>query len=272
VQNIDISDYKEDTFTSQRFEKRTDHTFRWRKDYQKAPGNLFHIIKIQGDKVGEYFCYYELPETAALESKQEEGKSALFVIISLAVFFLTSTFLLAIFIRKYHEGEVSVYTASAIFVVLWSLMFILSILFFRLRAQGSQIGELSYDYVAATFFIFMVVIGIPFLGFSGMAAWSVGEALAHGGFSNKLASLDALINRRFATLNYAYSAFGGYCFGFIALGLIAILGFSGVKLFNGTVYLGGYGEVLAVPLGFLIPALSAASTSLLPAFRESIPL
>jgi hypothetical protein len=72
VQNIDISDYKEDTFTSQRFEKRTDHTFRWRKDYEKAPGNLFHIIKIQGDKVGEYFCYYELPETAALESKQEE--------------------------------------------------------------------------------------------------------------------------------------------------------------------------------------------------------
>jgi hypothetical protein len=262
-QNIDISDYKEDTFTSQRFEKRTDHTFRWRKDYAKAPGSLFHVLKIQGDEVGQYFCYYELPESISLKSNYEESESALWGIISLAVFFLISIFLLAVFIKKYHEGEVSVYTASAVFVVLWTLMLILSVLFFRLRAEGSQIGELSFDYVAAALFIFMVVIGIPFLGFSGMAAWSVGESLAHGGFSQKLASTDALINRRFATLNYANSAFGGYCLGFAALGLIALLGFSGVKLLNGTVYLGGYREVMAVPLGFLVPALAAGSGSLL---------
>lgn len=181
----------------------------------------------------------------------------------MSFFFLISIILLSVFIRKYHEGEVSVYTASAVFVVLWTFMVILSIIYFRIRADGSQVGELSFDAVAAAIFIFMVFIVIPFLGFAGMAAWSVGEALAHEGFADKLASTDALINRRFFTLNFAYSAFWGYALGFVTLGLISIISYLGVKLSNGTVHLGGYRDVIAIPAGFIAPALSAASVSLL---------
>ncbi len=262
-QDIDIADYVEDNVTSQRFEKRTDHTFTWRKPYQQAPGNLFHTLKIQGDRVAEYTRFYDLPEHAALQFKHREGNLILWFVLSLSMFFLISLFLLIVFIRKYHEGEVGVYTASAVFVVIWICMFLKSIIHFRLRADGVQIGELTFDMVGAAILIFMSVIAIPFFALSGMAGWSVGEGLAHEKFGEKLASLNALINRRFSTINFAYSAFRGYSFGLITLGGIALLAWPGVNWLNGTVSPGGYNDVLTAPLGFLVPLLTAISASLL---------
>lgn len=262
-QQIDLSGYREDNFSSQRYEQRTDHTFTLKKEFDAAPGSLYHSLKIQGDRVAEYSRYYDLPAEAGLQFKHRQGNLILLIIISLAIFFLISLFLLIVFVKKYHEGEVGVYTASAVFVVIWTSMFLEALIQFRFRANGVQIGELSFDMVAAVILIFMAVIASPFFALSGMAGWSVGESLAHEKFGEKLASLNALVNRRFFTLNFARSALRGYSFGMIALGGLVLLSYPGVRLLKGTVSLGGYDEVLASPLGFLVPLLSAISISLL---------
>lgn len=53
--HIDISGYSEDNFTSQRFEKRTDHTFRWKKTMTKPRAAFIKLWKFRETRLENIF-------------------------------------------------------------------------------------------------------------------------------------------------------------------------------------------------------------------------
>ncbi len=261
---IDLSEFQREIFTSQKQENKTDYTFRWRKesDYDDSFTEL--ITRIQGDEVGLFEILFRLPEAEATAIKQQSSNEYfLKQIIPISALFFIGLFLFAIFLKKYHEGEVEVRTGGIVFLIIWISFLFQAILKFRIKAFETNLGELSYDWVALFIFIILVVIVRPFLSIYGFMAWSVGESLGRERYNKKFSAVDSILNRRFSTLDLARSLFQGYCTGFIALGLIAVLFSGALELFGCTTRISGYQNVFPISLSFLIPILAALSGSLL---------
>ena len=103
--------------------------------------------------------------------------------------------LLALFLRKYHAGEVGVGTASLLFVVLFALAVVMNALIGASRAEGTGFGSLDAPMTA------LAVAGFTVLFFELPAvvlaffAWAVGESYARERWGERLASFDALLRR-----------------------------------------------------------------------------
>ncbi len=261
---VDSFEFQKDIFTSQVLENRTDYTFRWRRDSDFDESFVTLVVGVQGQEVGHFEFYYRPPEKEATVIKQQSGNEYFFKqVIPTTVLFLIGLILFAVFLKKYHEGEIGVRTGGLVFLLMWVSFLIQAILKFRVQAFGMTLGELSYDGVAMFLFIISMLIVRPFLSIFGFMAWSVGESLTRERYGQKLAAIDGIINRHVSTLDFARSALRGYCAGFIALGLMALLFSSALNRLGCTTRIAGYQSILSVPLAFLIPVLTAVSGSLL---------
>ena len=260
---IDLADFKLDFSANNRFENRIDYYFLWKAPLSEVEGEASHNVRVQGNEIGRYACWFELPEAIDFAKREKEGNQFFFGLFSFASLFVVSLFLLVIFLKKYHEGEVSVYTATAVLVAIWVLLMIESAIEFRSSAAGTNFGELPFDGVAWTILIFMGIVVYPFLGIAGLASWSIGENLARQEFAPKLASLDAIINRKFGSINIGYSILWGYCYGIILLAVLAILAMLNISIVGDQANLVGFQAALSNPFSFVLPAATAASSSLL---------
>ena len=260
---IDLQGFRLDFASSDRFENRTDHFFIWKAPFDRVEGEVFHNVRVQGSELGRYFCGFELPQAVDFEKREKEGNQFFYGLFSFTSLFLVSLFLLVIFLKKYHEGEVSVYTATAVLIAIWVLLMIESLIKFRSSAAGTSLGEMAFDGVALTIVIFLGVVVYPFMGMAGLASWSVGENLARQNFAGKLASLDAIINRKFGSLKVGFSILWGYCYGIILLAVIGILAIFNLNVLGDQANLSGFQNALSNSFSFLLPAVSAASSSLL---------
>ncbi|UCH92812.1 MAG: PP2C family protein-serine/threonine phosphatase [Candidatus Aminicenantes bacterium] len=261
-QNIDLTGYKKDNFHTQRSKKRTNHSFNWRKELEYEGGKVNLTVVVQGDEVGRLRILFGVPasETAAFKRIQEHHHSSVFV----SYFFIFIIFLVIqiIFLRRYHEGEVSVKTALVVLFICWVSLVIESSLKFRLNAASGSLGELSVDSVGLMMLVLFGLIIWPFFSSMGFASWSVGEFLGREKFNRKFTALDSIFNKKFTTLNVARSSLNGYLTGFIGLGIIALLTTALTGLFNGKIDNINY-RIMTSPLPFLVPFLSALSFSLL---------
>ena len=176
---VDSYDFRTDIFTSQVLERRTDYTFRWRKDSDFDESYVSLVVQVQGPEVGHFEFYYRPPENEATVIKQQSGNEYFFKqVIPTTVLFLIGLILFAVFLKKYHEGEIEVRTGGLVFLLMWVSFLVQAILKFRVQAFGVNLGELSIDGVALFIFIILILIVRPFLSIFGFIARSVGESLA----------------------------------------------------------------------------------------------
>lgn len=261
-ENIDLKDYKKDMFTTQKFEKRTDHFFTWIKELGYEGGKVNLRVVIQGDEVGRYSMTFGLPESQSTAINRIRGNRAFENFASFIFAFIFCLVIQIIFLKKYHEGEVGVKTALIIFLVCWISLVVESSLKFRVNAFGNSFGQLSYDGIGLVTFILFSLIIWPFFSIMGFASWSVGESLGRERFNKKFTAVDSILNKKFFTLNTARSFFNGYFAGFLGLGIIAILTSTVLSLFNGKIDTINY-RILSSTVPFLVPLLAAISYSLL---------
>lgn len=260
---VNIDRFEKLSSSSHSYEKRTDHTFRWKRDFERLKGHVDITVRIQGNRVGQFSQGFILPQDVML--KLQHYDSDRFSANIYSIIFLLLIFLLpiSVFLRKYHAGEISIKTAKVFFFILWIAMFIKGVLSFKVMANAWALGELSYDEIAMVKLLFYTLIIYPFLASSAFMSWSVGESLAREKFGEKLAALDAIINRQFSTKKFALSALRGYAYGFVALGLTGLATWSLLNIFNGTLQLDSYRHTISLFLPFLVPVLSALIASLL---------
>ena len=103
--------------------------------------------------------------------------------------------LLAIFLKKYHAGEVGVSTASLLFAVLLGLAIVQNILMGPAQAEGTGFGGIdarSTAWARAAFTVLFFELPAAVLAFF---AWAVGESYARERWGERLASFDAILRR-----------------------------------------------------------------------------
>ncbi|NIM11950.1 MAG: SpoIIE family protein phosphatase [Candidatus Aminicenantes bacterium] len=260
ARNIDLTGYKKDTFTTQKYEKRTDHLFSWVKEWDPEGSKARLRVDIRGDDVGQFNIAFGVPESKHTAINQIHNSSTLSTFISYISAFLFCLIIQVIFLKKYHEGEVGIKSGAIVFFICWITLALEAGLKFRINAAGTLIGEMSYDTVAMVVFIFYTLIVWPFLSIMAFGSWSVGESLGRERFHKTFTGVDSLFNGKFFTLNAASSLLKGYFAGFLLLGVIALCTAAAVKLFNGQI-LGVDYQIASSLFPFMVPLLAAISCS-----------
>ena len=262
-QSIDLEGYELESTRSDETGNRTDHLFVWQKENPDIPGAIKHRVQILGNKPGLYNCFFELPEERSLEIKETNNLGVFAVTAAITVFFAITIFLLSVFLKKYHEGEIGVRSAGVVFVILWLAMTLESLIRFSILGDGTSIGDVSLFGVSLVILFFSALVIFPFWGLAGLTAWSVGESMMRKIQPAKLNAIDSLLNHRFTTRSLAESIGSGYALGIAGLGLFSLLTSGAILLPGVHPVVAGMSTSLSIPLGFLFPILTIASSSLL---------
>ncbi|MCP4215263.1 MAG: PP2C family protein-serine/threonine phosphatase [bacterium] len=262
-QLISLEGFRKKNFNTRKYGTRTDHVFSWEKNFRDGSAITRILVVVQGDEVGRLQTVFGVPTAKSIRITRAQGNSQIAVIVSFVFIFLFCLAAVAVFLRKYHEGEVGVRSATIFFFLLWFLLAGESSFKFYVTSYNMTLGNISHNMVALIMYVLLLFIVWPFQAILGFVSWSVGEALGRERFHWKFVAVDSILSRRFATINVAYSLMNGYLAGFGGLGLIA-LGASGAVAFGGAkIAIGGYTGLMAASLPVMVPLLSALSTGVL---------
>lgn len=263
AQGIHLEGYKQQLFNTEKHDKRTDHSFNWVKEFKSGGVKTHLAVVVQGDEVGKFNSRFGIPEDRSIIINGESGDKSVAFTVSFIFAFIFCLAILAIFLKKYHEGEVGVKSAVTVFLVTWIFLVLESGLKFSINSFDVSMGNVGYNTMALVVFLFLSLILWPFFSIMNFASWSVGEALGRERFSEKFTAFDSVLNRQFSTLNVARSFLNGYFAGFSGLGLLAGLTYLFLHGLGGRIDLSGYNKLMPSIFPFLVPVLAAVSTALL---------
>ena len=174
---------------------------------------------MQGNEVAEFREGITLDRDFTARLSDQFTTAALLVTVSMVANFLLFFFVVILFLRKYHEGEVGTRTAMLVFMGYFGI----SVLFVLNQYPGlgasTQVGDLNKTYVRLiTLFLWVFVLQL-FLGVLAFSAWSVGESSSRSVWAGKMNAMDAFLTRKFFTKNGGESVLRGYGWGFALLGI-----------------------------------------------------
>lgn len=202
---------------------RNDYTFHW-----TSKDSMFNMlpqiwVDIHGNKIGRYQFNLQEPEAFRQNFSSSQTTVTYIVVASSIATFVLLIFIITVFLKKYHDGEVGVKTGIYIFAVLFGIILLELSLRFTTIGYGTGIGDVNRFNVRVLVFILTAFIVQAFLAAMVFAGWSVGESSARRGWSDKLKAIDGFIFKKPFTFEFANSIFRGYSFGFIILAIITSL-------------------------------------------------
>ncbi len=217
-ERFEISRFNLENSTANQLINRRDYFFRWvgRDSVYSLQPKLW--LRIHGDRVGGFRYTLEEPQSF-LEESSKIGTFVTYVVVgsSIATFVLL-IFIISLFLKKYHDGEVGIQTAVLMFGILLGITVLEYLLVFSTVGYTFGLGDVNRSNVRVMVFIMTVFIVQAFLAAMVFAAWSVGESSARRGWTHKLTAIDGLLNWKPFTLEFANSVVRGYSFGFMILG------------------------------------------------------
>jgi hypothetical protein len=86
---------------------RTDFTFIWEKDAEFVEGKFEIRVYVQGNQIGGYEYQLHLPESIQQSISEQTTQVTFLYLLQLIALVILFIFVLILFLRKYHEGEVS---------------------------------------------------------------------------------------------------------------------------------------------------------------------
>lgn len=213
----DFTGYAPKTSSEANLQQRRDHLFVYARKIEGM--ELLLNIRVQGNEVG-YLSWTSSPigESHARFVNMTTLMTYVYT-ASLAVAFLLFFFIVVLFLKKYHEGEVGTRTASVVFLAYIVIGFLGAINDFRALGTGLTIGDLNKYDTRLVYFVLYAFIVRMFLGVLVFAAWSVGESSSRTVWPEKLSGMDSLLHGDFLSVDVAWPVVRGYAWGFLFLGL-----------------------------------------------------
>ncbi len=212
--SFDLNAFELKQSEQRRKTNRTDYQFIWEKPAAFVDGTIRLTALVQGGAVGMIDPTFELPENVqSIISSKITQVTFLYLIqfIAITIIFI---FALVLFLKKYHEGEVSVNLGRNIFLIFFIIGLFRSINEFSTAGVNIGIGNLSPRNIQIIIFLFEVLLKNVFLGVFLLTSWSVGEAHARAIWPEKLIAIDGLLNRKFFTVSSGVSLLRGGSIGF----------------------------------------------------------
>jgi hypothetical protein len=196
--------------------KRVDHKFTFAKSDSTFDESIW--VSVNGNSVYGYRENFG-PGAEFQSVLSSIGTTATFAVTgSFATIFLLFFFLVVLFLKKYHEGEVG--TRTALLVFLGLLIVSVAGIFnqYPILGTGVQMGDLNKYHVRIVMFIFNVFIIQVFLSVMVFAGWSVGESSSRTTWPGKMTAVDSSLFRKFFTQDVGEGILRGYAWGLILLG------------------------------------------------------
>ena len=220
-EGIDVSRYVMQTSSDNKHANRIDYRFVWSKNGTDAEETVW--VRVQGREVGGFRqTYGPGGEFASAFTGKATTWTFLFT-ASFAVVFLLFFFVVILFLKKYHEGEVGTRTGLMVLLGVFAMMVLCTINEYPSLGSSARIGDLNQFNVRIVMFVFNAFILQFFLGVMVFAAWSVGESSARTVWPEKLRGADAALHRAFLTRDLGEGIVRGYLWGMAILG-----GFGGI--------------------------------------------
>ncbi|MFQ5707539.1 MAG: PP2C family protein-serine/threonine phosphatase [bacterium] len=219
-QGIDVQRYSIENSTAYQRSHRTDYFFRWTSQDSVFGMAATTWVKVQGNKIGGFHDSLKEPEAFRQAGSKIQTFVTFIVTASSIATFVLVIFVIALFLKKYHEGEVGISTAIGIFAFLFGLILVEQLLRFTTIGFGTTIGDVNRFNVRIIVFVITVFIVQAFLAAMVFAAWSVGESSARRGWNQVLRAIDGLHQGKPFTLEFANAVVRGYSFGFVILGIV----------------------------------------------------
>lgn len=202
------------------YRNRTDYSFRWEKQEPKLNANLVITGNVQGNRVGEFHYYFEVPQADREYFSSLEAIYGTVSVIFIIILIVIAAFL---FLKKYHQGEIWVNVGRNMFILFFVIAFLEVLDAWPSLGQGSQLGNLSFTYMKIIILLINGVIISFFLALLVFASWSVGESYARSLWPEKLKGVDAFVKGHFFTINTGVSLMKGLVVG-AAISLTVLLG------------------------------------------------
>ncbi len=193
---------------------RTDYIFIWEKSADFVEGKFAIRVFVQGNEIGGYDYRFHLPESLQREWSEGATRSTLLFLLQFIGLVVLFIFALILFLKKYHEGEVSTSLGRNLFLIIFVLGLIRSINEFPVFGITVSIGNMSAFNVQLIMFVYEVLLKNVFLGILLLAAWAVGESYARSLWPEKMNSIDSVLNKKFFTENTGIALLRGGAIGF----------------------------------------------------------
>jgi hypothetical protein len=260
------ADFAKFKITEQREESiksRTDYRFRWEKDEKQLNAKIVITGKVQGNTIGSYSYYFEVPQQ---EREYFLAIEAIYGTVSVLFVILIILLAFYLFLKKYHQGEVWISVGRSFFLIFLLITLLNIINYWPAYGQGAIIGDISFLYVKIIMLIVNGLIISFFMGLLIFAAWTVGESYARSLWPEKIKGIDAFIKGHIFTTDSGFSLLRGFVLGtalsfsYLVIGLI-------LNQPEAKIYLSPAGlmESFASYVPVLATILDAASTAILAA-------
>ena len=177
------------------YRNRTDWMFRYRVHSGFSTGNVafYVVVFFIGDQLAGWM---PLEEYADGSNFRTEGSEIAGAFAQFGVMFAVLLFVLILFLKKYHAGEVGVQTAFFLFgtVILYSLL--IDFFIGPASSVGTGLGSgLDGQQTAVAYMGFKFLFYDLPLAVVVFLAWAVGESYARERWGERLASYDAFLRR-----------------------------------------------------------------------------
>lgn len=218
---IDPSRWRLEDFSAHRVEERTDSLFTWATAEEVddvVPRKI--TLAMQGSTLARLRVKPGLPDRfSQLVEKHEQQATMIRGFPRSVASFLLLLLLAAVFLRRYHQGELGVARGAVLLLVFFVLYMLVTIIVLPLMFASTTIPVLNLSQtkliLGITFFVFLVG-GASLMVFTG---YSVGESYSREGWAGVLQAVDSLFARRMFTCSFGWSVHTGYLWGAVILGI-----------------------------------------------------
>jgi hypothetical protein len=218
--NVSLNEYDLKTWSDTKLRSRTDYRFVWSRHDSLGEQELW--LRIQGNEVGGYRATFVLPGDFQREFGDSFTRMTFIVTGSFAALFLLFFFIVILFLKKYHEGEVGTRTAAMVFIGLFAVSVLSTINQYPVIGGGTQIADLNKANVRLVVFAMDIFVVKLFFSVMVFAAWSVGESLSRSRWPQKMTAVDSTLFRKFFTTDVGEVILRGYAWGLGILGAIDV--------------------------------------------------
>jgi DNA-binding transcriptional ArsR family regulator/membrane protease YdiL (CAAX protease family) len=227
AQGFELADFGEPVVRRVETEKRANLTLRYRP-HEQAFGDVLPYgveVSFAGDQLTGFSTWWEDEQENDVQAALQPIN--LFEQFRLFVPFLVFPFVAAIFLRRYHAGEVGVRRSVHLFLLTFGAGAVLVFITALPTTESFNFGLLSRVQTAWVWGFQLLILWFSAVSLLAAISWSVGEAFARELWPGKLAAFDALFQRHVGNATVAESSLRGLSAGFalaaLLIGLLAML-------------------------------------------------
>lgn len=232
-QGLTFQQYELERSTNVNKQNRTDNYLYFKRTHENlADGHEEVLVQITSGQVVGIIPYYKEPDTFVDQSGVVGGTNILLNGISVIFYVIILIIAVVVFLKRYHEGVISVrrgIIAGAAFLGLFVFMIINS---WHYSSFGTSIGPISFYYTKFILFgVQILTVGVTIF-ISIVSCWSIGFYNFRSYKPRLLEGLGSIIYRKWNTRNFGREVPIGFLSGLILFGIIQLLYFGIMSLFG----------------------------------------